>query len=218
VYVLHIGTDIPIMAIPFFIIHTLKLGRGERYAISFMFLLGFMTVVISTFSFVLHLQFIQLEHNRLFGSPRDALDEKLEGIYLSAVAEVCGAVFVVCLPSIRLAFRILLNRVRSTTTTQKSRGSAMFGDNNDTYTSGEIELGSKVVSNGSVPPLQRVCGADTEIRGGFYTSKDPAGELPQYANSAAAQQRQNQTSSPYSAGAYDSSFDFEDAKSRPHAI
>jgi hypothetical protein len=152
VYVLHIGTDIPIMAIPFFIIHTLKLGRGEKYAISFMFVLGFLTVVISTFSFALHLQFTQMEHDRVTGSPRDALNEKLEGIYLSAVAEVFGAVFVVCLPSTRIFFRGLLNRVRNT---EKSHASAIFGDN-DPYDGGEIELGPEVVSNGSVPRTQRV--------------------------------------------------------------
>jgi hypothetical protein len=56
-----------------------------------------------------------------------------------------------------------------------------------------------------------------EIRGGFYTSREPAGELPQYTNPV-TEQRKNQTSSPYSAGAYDSSFDFDDAKSKPHAI
>lgn len=93
------------MAIPFFIIHTLNLGRGEKYAVGFMFLLGFMTAVSSTFSFVLHMQFIQLDHDP--HSKRAALEEKLEGIYLSAVAEVWGAVFVVCLPSTRIAVRWL---------------------------------------------------------------------------------------------------------------
>ena len=135
VYALHIGTDIPVMAIPFFIIHTLKLGRGEKYAIAFMFLLGFMTAVSSTFSFVLHRQFIELEQNPT--SPRIALEEKLEGIYLSACAEVWGAVFVVCLPSTRLAFRRLCNVWRS-----KEKGLNTQDDD------GMIELGPKLMTHG----------------------------------------------------------------------
>jgi hypothetical protein len=107
-----------------------------------MFLLGFMTAVSSTFSFVLHMQFIQLEHDRDRGSPRDALDEKLEGIYLSAVAEVWGAVFVVCLPSTRIAFRSLCNHVRRPAKSQ-------IHDSDD---SGLIELGRPkvVAANGLV--------------------------------------------------------------------
>ncbi|KAA8909522.1 hypothetical protein FN846DRAFT_603683 [Sphaerosporella brunnea] len=142
VYALHIGTDIPIMAIPFFIIHTLKLGRSEKYAISFMFLLGFMTVATSTFSFILHMQFIKLEQYGIYGPSGDALGEKLEGIYLSAVAEVFGAVFIVCLPSTRIAVRTCLSRIRRTPEESQSQ----VGDSDN----GLIELSPKVLVNGSV--------------------------------------------------------------------
>jgi len=202
VYGLHIGTDIPVMAIPFFIIHTLKLGRGEKYAVGFMFLLGFMTAVSSTFSFVLHMQFIQLDHDP--DSKQAALEEKLEGIYLSAVAEVWGAVFVVCLPSTRIAVRWLCR--------SKS-------DKNLPRDDGTIELEESI------------------HHGDFYTSKDPVGELPPYANrkfdfgrgrspndyghadeASGRSLRPSYAPVPFTPTVYDGSFDFDDAKGPPHAM
>lgn len=91
------------MSIPFFIIRKLNLGRGERYAIGFMFLLGLMTNVCSTISFALRLQFIRLQRDP--NTSEQSLERKIEGIYLSACVEVWAAAVVVCLPSTRLAFR-----------------------------------------------------------------------------------------------------------------
>ncbi|KAI5812800.1 hypothetical protein BZA77DRAFT_323359 [Pyronema omphalodes] len=105
VYIVHIVTDIPVMSIPYFILRTLKLGRSERFAIGFMFMLGIMTAICSTFSFVLHWQFIQMADDPKSSSKSE--EEKLEGIYLSACAEVWGAVFIVCLPSTRTIWRMV---------------------------------------------------------------------------------------------------------------
>ncbi|KAI5776479.1 hypothetical protein EDC01DRAFT_462885 [Geopyxis carbonaria] len=104
VYAFHIGTDIPVMAIPFFIMRRLQLGRGERCAVGFLFSLGMMTAVSSTFSFALHLQFIRMQHSPS-GSKSSNMEKTIEGIFLAAIAEVFGSVLVVCLPSLRVMIR-----------------------------------------------------------------------------------------------------------------
>lgn len=67
-----------------------------------------MTAVSSTFSFALHLQFIRIQHSTS-GSMDSNIDKTIEGIYLSAIAEVFGSVLVVCLPSLRVMFRSMNN-------------------------------------------------------------------------------------------------------------
>ena len=49
------------------------------------------------------MQFVSLDHDP-HATPK-SIEEKLEGIYVAAVAEVVGSVIVCCLPSARLVVR-----------------------------------------------------------------------------------------------------------------
>ena len=91
------------MSIPYLIIRKLSLGRSERYAIGFMFLLGLLTSVCSTVTFALHMEFIRLHRNP--ATLRPLILEMIEDIYFCGCAEVWGVMFVMCLPCTRLAFR-----------------------------------------------------------------------------------------------------------------
>jgi len=96
------------MAIPLFILRFPQLAGREKYAVVFMFSLGILTVLCATFSIALRMQFIVL-NNKPTSTPADLLGVT-EGIYLTALAEVWGAVLVICLPSTRMAIRRLWSK------------------------------------------------------------------------------------------------------------
>lgn len=131
------GTDIPVLTLPVFILRTLKLGTGEKYALIFVYILGILTLVTTTTRFVLHYQTaLEFGHGGTAGLIESK--KKIEKIYLVSLAEVFASGVLVCLPSMRVLLRIVLRATGLQTHTEKtipgdvdSEGFEMIHSNNE---------------------------------------------------------------------------------------
>ncbi|TGZ83513.1 hypothetical protein EX30DRAFT_368865 [Ascodesmis nigricans] len=115
-YILHLGTDIPVLTLPIFILRTLRLGTGEKYALAFVYILGVLTIVVTTTRFVFHLQYARMYQD---GEIADMF-KSLEKIYLVSLAEVFASGVLVCLPSMRVLLRTLLRAAGILTVSEKT--------------------------------------------------------------------------------------------------
>ncbi|KAN0108669.1 hypothetical protein V8E51_008411 [Hyaloscypha variabilis] len=99
-----LSCDIMIFALPFFLIHDLKLQKRQKYTIYGIFLLGAITIAIGV------ARCISLNISPL-NTP----------IYIWAAAEYCGSMIVVCLPSLKPLLKSLGISISSSTDRTRSK-------------------------------------------------------------------------------------------------
>lgn len=100
--IMHIATDIIVMFTGLAVIRSLQIGKAERIATLFVFMLGVLTLVTGAVRFAVQLDLIS-NTNR---GDSMAMASNITSIYMAGVAEVAGALISVCLP----AFRVFLRR------------------------------------------------------------------------------------------------------------
>lgn len=93
-------TPSSVLAIPFFILRSLRLERAERFGAGFLFALGFCTIITSTIQYTLFLTFIRMNQNGDSGT-----EETVDKIYIVATVEIFMSILAVCGPSLRVLLR-----------------------------------------------------------------------------------------------------------------
>ncbi|RPA82443.1 hypothetical protein BJ508DRAFT_414094 [Ascobolus immersus RN42] len=120
--VCHITSDILLLTLSFSIIRSLQLGKAERYALSFILLLGATTLVAASLQYAVTTQIIVKIKDETMAVSETVADA-IEKQYLSGVVESVIAIITVSLPSLRaLLRRLVFGRGGSRRTSARTGG------------------------------------------------------------------------------------------------